>query len=112
MLGILEPLGGLGRAASFAERNQPLRCGGRVLGVDAGPIQLHYNPRQDLSKRLGEAAANNTETLVPLLQSMGVDTTHINGLERYNQSSPSKHWGQSNPINVPLPSWLNADPVK
>lgn len=83
-----------------------------VLGIDKGPIHLHYNPRQDLSKRLGDLAANNTDTLIPLIQSMGVDTTHINGMERFNQTSPSKNWGQSNPINVPLPSWLNTDPVQ
>jgi hypothetical protein len=83
-----------------------------VLGIDAGPIQLHYNPRQDLSQRLGALGANNTDTLIPFIQSLGVDTTHINGMERFNKTSPSKRWGQSNPINVPLPSWLHTDPVK
>ena len=83
-----------------------------VLNIDKGPVHLHYNPREDLSKRLGMLGSGNTDKLIPLLQQMGVDTTHIGGLDRFNGTSPSKHWGQSNPIDLPLPSWLHTDPVK
>ena len=81
-------------------------------GFDLGPIHAHYNPMQDISQRIGDTAANNTPGMVGLLQGMGVDTTHIRGLEKYNAQSPSNNWGKSNPINVPLPSWLDVQPVK
>lgn len=73
------------------------------LGI--GP--LSGNPKEAAAKKLAEMAKNNVPGLVHLLQEMGVDTTHIRGLTKYNDTSVSKHWGKFNHIDVPLPDWLS-----
>ena len=78
--------------------------------IGVGPLQ--YHAKDDLSNRLGNMASNNSPEMVQMLQHMGVDTTHIQGLGKYNQSSISNHWGKyDNNVEVPLPGWLNVDPV-
>ena len=70
-----------------------------------GPLSI--NPAQWAAGQLGDLAANNDAGLVDLLQRTGIDTSHISGLEKYNSGNVSNHWGQLNPIDIPLPDWLD-----